>query len=98
MRTLLLPDRLDELADEILGGFEKMFERASVVRSSTAAGDVGSDVEHGCFEAVQPVVEPTEICLDHDRLTVGNPEGLSAAAGLEGPLPVGGGAELPRSP
>jgi hypothetical protein len=67
----LLADGLDELADKVLGGIEQVFERAAIIRMPAAAGDVGGDVHHCGFEAVEPIVEPAEIVVGDDRLAIG---------------------------
>jgi hypothetical protein len=94
----LLAHGLDELADEVFGGIEQVLQGASVIRVATAAADVGSDVHHGGFEPVQPVVEPAKVLVSNDGLTVRKAQGGGPASGLEGSLAMGGRAELPRSP
>jgi hypothetical protein len=96
--VLLLAHGLDELADKVFGGIQKVFERAVVVRMPAAAGDVGSDVHHCGFEAVEPVVEPAEVVVDDDRLAIGKAKRGGPAPSLESALAVGGRAKLPGPP
>jgi hypothetical protein len=96
--VLLLADRLDEPADKVFGGIKQVFQCASVIRVAAAAGDVGSDVHHCGFEAVEPVVEPAEVVVDDDRLAIGKTKRRGPAPSLESSLAVGGRAELPRPP
>jgi hypothetical protein len=96
--VLLLADGLDELADEVFGGIKQVFERASVIRVPAATGDVGGDVHHCGFEAVEPVVEPAEVVVDDDRVAIGKTKRGGPAPTLESSLAVGGRAELPRPP
>ncbi len=94
----LLADRLDELADKVFGRVKQVFEGAVVIRMPAASGDVGGDVHHCGFEAVEPVVEPTEVVVGDDRLAIGKAKRGGPAPSLESSLAVGGRAELPRSP
>lgn len=94
----LLANRLDELADQVFGSIEKMLQSAPVVRLTAATGDVGRDVHNCGFESVEPVVEPAKVVVVDDGLAVGKLERGSPAPSFEGPLAVGGRAELPRPP
>jgi hypothetical protein len=96
--ALLLAYGLDERADEVFGGIKKVFERAAVIRMPAAAGDVGSDVHDRRLEPVQPVMQPAKVVVGNDRLAIGKAKRGGPATSLEGPLAVGGRAELPRSP
>lgn len=94
----LLADRLDELADKVFGGIEKVFECASIIGMATAAANVGRDIYHGSFEPVEAVMEPAKVLVSNNGLTVGKAQRGGAASGLEGSLAMGWRAELPGSP
>jgi hypothetical protein len=92
-----LANRFDHDAQKVTSGVEKVFERGAMARQGAIVGEVGGHVGHGGLELVQPVVKAAKVGIGDDRLPLRHRERSCSLASLEGALPVGCRAELPRS-